>query len=483
MKRAGASRSAAARHRLDLSPTLGGPPTTPLGVTLISSGADPAPQLVTIAQLNASPEVFEGQFVSIASANLVSGSFPTTTQPFDTFVTISDGTGDLLLKIDDDTDVDGFNPGTTFPVVGIFQQDDFLRPFNAGYNITPRSRVDLGGNPTNAPLITIAEAEVDQVSNSNGSPGADFVPDLLGQFVRVRGAVTSIDFRGGAGVEYYIQDSTGGTTIFNTSSTAGPFNIGDSVEAVGLVEQFNGLTEINPGASPVNFTLLPPGTIAPATPEVVTISQLTTPPSAENLEGRLVRINNVSTTSTGNFPSNNNITITDGTFSMVLRTDGDTNLDGTPIPTGTFSVIGLASQFDGTSPMNSGYQILPRSTADLLPGTPATLTVSPSPIDFGGVNLGSSSPITATITNVSSSTVTLTTPFTITGTNADQFSVGAPGTTTLERGCQHTATVTFLPTSADAKSATLNVTASDGVSVAVALAVRDRPWRRRARRW
>ena len=62
-------------------------------------------------------------------------------------MTISDGTGDLPLKIDDDTDIEGFTPAAPFTAIGIIQQDDFLRPFDAGYNITPRSRVDLGAPP------------------------------------------------------------------------------------------------------------------------------------------------------------------------------------------------------------------------------------------------------------------------------------------------------------------------------------------------
>ena len=70
--------------------------------------------------------------------------------------------------------------------------------------------------------MTIAEARVDVVNNANGTPGADFVPDLLSQVVKVRGAVTSIDFRGGNGIEYYIQDPTGGVDLFSTTLNAGP---------------------------------------------------------------------------------------------------------------------------------------------------------------------------------------------------------------------------------------------------------------------
>ena len=137
----------------------------------MSPGPAPAPVTTTIAALNGNPESFEGQFVSIANVSIVSGSIPATPQPFDTFVTVSDGTGSFSMKIDDDTDIEGFTPAATFTAVGIIQQDDFLRPFDAGYNITPRSRVDLGAAaPTPPPLLTIAEARVDEINNADGTP-------------------------------------------------------------------------------------------------------------------------------------------------------------------------------------------------------------------------------------------------------------------------------------------------------------------------
>jgi hypothetical protein len=142
--------------------------------------------------------------VSIANVSRVSGTFPTTPQPLDAFVTVTDGTANFSLKIDHDTDIDGFVPGATFDVIGIVQQDDYLRPFDAGYNVAPRSAVDLGATaPPPPPLLTIAEARVDAVTNADGNPPRDTIPDLLGHVVTVRGAVTSIDLRGGTGIEYH----------------------------------------------------------------------------------------------------------------------------------------------------------------------------------------------------------------------------------------------------------------------------------------
>ena len=356
------------RLRLDLTESIE-KTTSPFGVTVTSSGPAPAPVTTTIAALAANPESFEGQFFSIANASITAGTIPATPQALDSFVTISDGTGSLSMKIDDDTDVEGFIPMATFTAVGILQQDDYLRPFDAGYNITPRSRVDLGaGSPSEAPLLTIAEARADAVTNGNGNPPADFVPDRLGQTVKVRGRVTSIDFRGGNGIEYYVQDATGGIDLFSTTLNAGPFAFGDNVEALGTVTQFNGLTEL------VVSSVTPLTTGAPVTPTVVTVAELGNAGAGEALEGRLVRLNGVTITSPpGLFPAGNLTVSAGGTLTATIRIDADTEIDGTPVPCGPISVVGVVGQFDSSAPFDGGYQLFPRTLADIVvsPGTPS----------------------------------------------------------------------------------------------------------------
>ena len=54
-----------------------------------------------------------------------------------------------------------------------------------------------------------------------------------------------------------------------------------------------------------------------------------------------------------------------------MRVDSDTDIDGTPTVTGTFSLVAIASQFDIAAPFDSGYQILPRSLADITPSGPS----------------------------------------------------------------------------------------------------------------
>ncbi len=457
------------RVRLDITESLE-KTTSPYGITILPTPGTIDPQPATFASLAASPEAFEGQLVTVTGVSVVSGSFPTTPQQFDAFLTVTDdGMSNFALKIDKDTDIEGFNPGSVFTMIGVVQQDDYLRPFDSGYNIAPRGRPDLGGSAAGATLITIVEAKVDQINNVDTTPGADFVPDLINQIVRVRGAVTSIDFRGGTGIEYYIQDATGGIDLFSTTADVGPFSIGDSIEAVGSISQFNGLTELLI-TTPASVSALPPGTVPPAAPQLVTLSQLAGSGVGEALEGRLIRIDNVTITG-GAFPasgSSGNLTISDATGSATLRIDSDTDIDGTPTPTGRLSIVGLATQFDSSSPFDSGYQILPRTTGDISATVPA-LSASPTSVDFGSATIGVTVERQVTLTNNCAATLTLVTPLTITGPDLGQFSVGVPGATTLAPTASTSVSVNFVPTSPGLKSATLVATTTTGQSASVLL--------------
>ena len=163
-----------------------------------SSGphATPAPLRLTIAELNANPEFTRGRLVSVTAYRSSAARNPSSPAPFDAFVVVGDGAGGFVMKIDHDTDVEGFTPASVFTLTGIVQQDDFLRPFDSNYNVAPRSRVDLGAAaPAPPPLLTIGEARADLVNNADLNPTPDFIPDLMGKVVKVRGTVTSINFR------------------------------------------------------------------------------------------------------------------------------------------------------------------------------------------------------------------------------------------------------------------------------------------------
>ncbi|GAB4369786.1 MAG: hypothetical protein Kow0042_11650 [Calditrichia bacterium] len=125
-------------------------------ITLISSGNPaPAPLDVNIEDMG---EEYEGRLISIDNVSLAAGSGPWITTPPDTSfnVTITDGTGELLMRIVGSTDIGG-NPEPTWPitVIGIGSQYDFSSPYTEGYQILPRYASDLGITDISqtAPLI------------------------------------------------------------------------------------------------------------------------------------------------------------------------------------------------------------------------------------------------------------------------------------------------------------------------------------------
>lgn len=209
---------------------------------------------------------------------------------------------------------------------------------------------------TFAQVITIDSAR---------SQDANGVSLLLGQNVTVRGVVTMSNELGTPLV--YFQDPTGGMIGYENSFWAGT-NSGDSVQVTGTIVQFNGLTELQPVTS---FTKLDSNkTVAP---RVVTCSQVRL--NGEDYEGQLIRINgvtavhntsgqNVTTWTTS--ASGTNYRILVGSDSVEIRIYSSTNIANSPVPPFPFDVIALTSQFDGSSPYTSGYQILPRSLTDFI---------------------------------------------------------------------------------------------------------------------
>ncbi len=198
-----------------------------------------------------------------------------------------------------------------------------------------------------------------RVNDANG------VPLDTGQVVTVAGVVTSSSQFGTSGAAS-IQDNTAGMCVYGPGFPTS-VNIGDSVIVTAVLTQYNGLTEMSfslPGAS---FQLLSSG--HQTDPEVISISDVLNQEwnGLEEYEGKLIRLNNVTISGTGNFSSGTNYTITDATGSTEIRIDNDvTTIIGTPIPSGEVDIIGVLQQFKYGPPFNSGYQLLPRYISDIV---------------------------------------------------------------------------------------------------------------------
>lgn len=207
---------------------------------------------------------------------------------------------------------------------------------------------------------------------NNNSSG---VPVDSGSIVIVEGIATCTNHYGNNGPGA-IQDLTAGISVYG-SMFANAVQIGDSIQVKGFLTHFSGLTQID---------LTKPGGLVTVRSSnkhfdtiVVTIAQIKAQQwnGYEEFESRIIRINNVTISGSGNFASGTNYNITDatGSLSSGFRIDNDvTSIIGTPIPTGQVDVVGILGQFDNSRPYSSGYQILPRKISDIIyDGSPVIL--------------------------------------------------------------------------------------------------------------
>jgi hypothetical protein len=189
-----------------------------------------------------------------------------------------------------------------------------------------------------------------------------------GQLVTVRGIVTVANEFGGPS---YLQDNTGGIAVFG-SNFSSAVAIGDEVVVSGVVQPYSGLTEL---VNPFLHSIVTGGNAVE--PAVVSASQIRNDGAGgvETYEGRLIRINGMTVTGTGTWTANTNYSIFDGNDTTQIRIDNNTNLVGAAIPASVCDVIGVVGQFITTSPFIGGYQIMPRSSADLVSSGPMIATM------------------------------------------------------------------------------------------------------------
>jgi phosphatidylserine/phosphatidylglycerophosphate/cardiolipin synthase-like enzyme len=181
----------------------------------------------------------------------------------------------------------------------------------------------------------------------------------LGDEVTVTGIVTN---DGSLGSIRYIEDGTAGIAIypgFDWSDFDNEPVPGDEITVTGELTEFNGLLEVGPSISAL--TINSSGNPLP-TPQLITPSEMD-----ESLEGMLVTVEGAVFTQGGQIISGNNTYDFDASGeSGVIYVRNSNYLVDEILPAGVTTLIGVVSQFD---PDNSGdgYQLLPRSTEDLIP--------------------------------------------------------------------------------------------------------------------
>ena len=193
------------------------------------------------------------------------------------------------------------------------------------------------------------------------------VPLRNNQLVTVRGTVTvANEFSSPS----YIQDLTGGLAVYAPAFSAS-VNPGDEVIVSGLIQPFNGLAEI---VTPYYNRVVSSGNTVQ--PLLVTAAQIAGDGigGVEQYEGLLVRLNGVTVSGVSTWTGETNYPLVDTSGTTELRVDGSTNLVNQAVPGSAFDVVGVVGQFIGISPYIGGYQVMPRSTADIIASGPIFAT-------------------------------------------------------------------------------------------------------------
>lgn len=275
--------------------------------------------------------------------------------------TIMFNANDTLRKFTFKPVVDGLSPET--PDTFIFKLTQALTMGSIG---SPDSIIIVISDsvsttpppPTAKPFRTIGSIRTD--SNIDG------ISDSTGITCTIRGVVHGMNFRT-TGYQMSITDGTGWIGVFSNKNYPAftTLSEGDSVEIAGKIEEFRGLSQINFSLTGDTIISKSSGTVRTA--EVVnTLNELS--------ESKLVKMDNLSLFS-GTWLNDSAYTLvmqnTAGTkFDLRINNKPATNFGTTPlIITGKiYSITGLGGQFDqaASAPKTSGYQLIPRKSADIV---------------------------------------------------------------------------------------------------------------------
>ncbi len=201
-------------------------------------------------------------------------------------------------------------------------------------------------------VLSCGDISVYRVNDSEG------FPVRYGQTVMVCGVLTSAAELGSTGPAY-LHGATGDICAYGTLNGA---VTGDEVTIVGSIGFYNGLTQLT---SPT-VTVVSSGNAI--TPTVVTLAELIA--GGESYEANYVQVNGLSVVAPEEWPaegSYNTLEVTDGVDYFNLFIDNSTDIDGSPVPAGSFDLVAVVGQYDNTSVdgYHTGYQLIPRSLADI----------------------------------------------------------------------------------------------------------------------
>lgn len=201
----------------------------------------------------------------------------------------------------------------------------------------------------------------------------DGIADSLELNCEIRGIVYGINLRP-FGLQFTLIDPTGGMAVFSNDPYPYEVTEGDSLHIQGIIGQFRGLTQI----LVENIEVISSGNALSLPTAVSALDEAT--------EGEFVSLECVhlvdATQWTNSGSTGFTVDISNGVDTFDLRIDNDVDLYSLPAPEGTFHVSGLGGQFGpNVAPFFGGYQLLPRSAADIVPVS-APIDVAFTAVEF-----------------------------------------------------------------------------------------------------
>lgn len=199
----------------------------------------------------------------------------------------------------------------------------------------------------------------------------------------VQGTVTTfVNMTSAGNAEFYIQDGTNGIAVFISGGTSIP-DAGTLVQVTGPLSQYNGLLEMSLSASNPDHSVTTLGGNPLPTPLPLVFSSAANIPYMEAREGSLVVVSNVFLGATnGYFTASGQVTMTNlagQTFTLFINAN-ETDIIGQPVPAFASSITGVLGQYKTAAPYNSGYELDPTQSADIVAGTPPPPSSSPIPL-------------------------------------------------------------------------------------------------------
>lgn len=222
--------------------------------------------------------------------------------------------------------------------------------------------ININDNDDTPPVYTVYD-----IADVTGED-ADGVALDEGTLADLTGIVYGVNLWDG-GLQFTLIDNTGGINVFSFANTFGyTVTEGDEVEVKGVISQFNGLIEVEPDT----LIYISSGNPLKIPTDVSDLNESTESDlvsfeiSNDYIEG--FTINNTQWLGDG---TSFNVDITNGIDTFVIRIDDNTELSTMSFGSIFFeaaldhcTIKGLGTQFDPTSPFNSGYQLMPRYLTD-----------------------------------------------------------------------------------------------------------------------